>query len=116
MGKKTSTDDAEPRSTEHCAIIAKPLAPPKLNKKLLKLCKKATKKKQVKRGVKEVVKAVRKKQKGCALALLRAWHLTTSTRLRASRRACMAAHCVNRIDWTDFSCQHNAKAILMSIA
>jgi H/ACA ribonucleoprotein complex subunit 2 len=56
---------------KHCAVIAKPLANPKLCKKVLKLCKKATKKKQVKRGVKEVVKAIRKKTKGYVAAMCR---------------------------------------------
>lgn len=51
-------------SDDTLAIIAKPLASPKLQKRLFKLTKKASKDKHLKRGVKEVVKAIRKGVKG----------------------------------------------------
>ena len=46
------------------SIIAKPLAPRKLNSKVLKTVKKAAQAKHIRRGVKEVVKALRKGEKG----------------------------------------------------
>lgn len=62
-------EEAQPRPAGQLAVIAKPLADPKLSKKVLKLAKKAAKRKTVKRGVKEVIKAIRKGVKGvCVIA------------------------------------------------
>jgi len=63
-GDSKHASDVDQRVVQGIAVIAEPLAGPKLTKKCLKLVKRASKVKMLRRGVKEVVKALRKKEKG----------------------------------------------------